>query len=647
MLFTPHTLGRKKLKNRIIYPAVLSIYAQQNRVTDRLITYYEERARGGAAMLITEGMAIHPSSVPQPGVVCIFDPDNFAGLQKMAAAVESHDCRLVGQLWHVGRQALWNPVDAPMGVSSLPDAYSWSVPHVMNEDDIREVIAAYVHCAQILQRAGFSGVELHGAHGYLITQFLSPWSNTRTDAYGGDLERRTRFVRDIVSGIRQACGDDFIVGLKMSGDEGVKGGIDEQEAGRIAERLAQAGGLDYLGFGQGNFSPSLEDHTPDMNYAAGPFMDLQSRLRPHAKPISVVAFGRVLDVDHAEQLLKDGVADLIGMGRALVSDPALPNKAQRGQKDQIRPCVFCNVCWAEIHAGKPMACIHNPELARPGEADWTPPAAERQRHVVVVGSGVAGMEAAWVAAARGHQVTWVGSSTPGGKTRLEAGLPGRAELDKVMQFQLARIREHGVKMLVNQKASVADIQALKPDAVVLATGSRMRATALAAGSQPSIDARDWLAANLSAPVGEKQAGTVVLFDQDHGAGTYALADLLAKRYSKLVVLTPRTQLGRAIAYVNLIGVYRRLHQARAEIVGAALPQRWSSRQLTYVNAFNGDETVIDHVDLFLHATPREAQDELAAGLRSHGLEVHVVGDAYAPRTLLAAIHEGHRAGLNV
>ena len=210
-----------------------------------------------------------------------------------------------------------------------------------------------------------------------------------------------------------------------------------------------------------------------------------------------------------------------------------------------------------------------------------------------------------------------------------------------------KAQEHGVKTLVNAQANVADIQALKPDAVVLATGSRMRATALAAGSQPSIDARDWLAANQSAPVGEKLAGTAVLFDQDHGAGTYALADLLAKRYSKLVVLTPRTQLGRAIAYVNLIGVYRRLHQARAEIVGAALPQRWTSRQLTYVNAFNGDETVIDHVDLFLHATPREAQDELAAGLRSQGLEVHVVGDAYAPRTLLAAIHEGHRAGLNV
>jgi glycine/D-amino acid oxidase-like deaminating enzyme len=352
-------------------------------------------------------------------------------------------------------------------------------------------------------------------------------------------------------------------------------------------------------------------------------------------------------VDHAEQLLQEGVADLIGMGRALISDPALPNKAQRGQKEQIRPCVFCNVCWAEIHAGKPMACIHNPELAHHGEADWTPPVAPQPRHVVVVGSGVAGMEAAWIAAARGHRVTWVGSEQPGGKTRLEAALPGRAELGKVMQYQLARIREHSVKTVVNPHASVADIEALRPDAVVLATGSRMRATSLASGSQPSLDARDWLAREVSAASPERRPGTAVLFDQDHGAGTYALADLLAKRYSKLVVLTPRTQLGRAIAYVNLIGVYRRLHQARADIIGAALPVRWTGRQLTYANAFNGDETVIDQVDLFLHATPREAQDALVAGLRGRGLEVHVVGDAYAPRTLLAAIHEGHRAGLTV
>src|SRR5574340_292537 len=195
-LFTPFELAGKRLKNRIVFPAVLSIYALQNRVTQRLIDYYAARAEGGAAMLITEGLAIHPSSVPQPAVATVFEPENFSGFERMAEAVERHDCRLLGQLWHVGRQALWNPVDAPVGVSSLPDAYSWSVPHVMDRGEIRALVEAYVSSARTLQRAGFSGVELHGGHGYLITQFLSPWSNVRDDDYGGDLERRTRFVRD-------------------------------------------------------------------------------------------------------------------------------------------------------------------------------------------------------------------------------------------------------------------------------------------------------------------------------------------------------------------------------------------------------------------------------------------------------------------
>ena len=431
MLFTPFHLGRKRLKNRIVFPAVVSMYAQQHRVTPRMIDFYAARAAGGAAMLITEGLSVHSSSVPAPGIVTIFDPANFAGLQQLAQAVERHDCRLLGQLWHVGRQALWNPVEAPVGVSSLPDAYSWSVPHVMSGDEVRGIVAAFVESAETLKRAGFSGVELHGGHGYLITQFLSPWSNVRDDEYGGDLERRTRFVREIVAGVRASCGDDFIIGLKMSGDEGVAGAIDGDEAGRIAARLSNAGGLDYIGFAQGNFSISLEDHTPDMNYPAGPFMDLQKRLREHARPLAVLAFGRVLDATHAERILADGVGDLVAMGRALIADAALPNKARAGNSAQTRPCIFCNVCWGEIHAGKPIACLHNPQLGTPDEATWRPAPASKRRKVVVVGSGVAGLEAAWVAAQRGHEVTLLGSQHAGGKTRLESQLPGRADVAKV------------------------------------------------------------------------------------------------------------------------------------------------------------------------------------------------------------------------
>ncbi len=389
-LFTPFELAGKRLRNRIVFPAVLSNFARENRVTPRLVDYYAERAAGGAAMLVTEGLAIHASSVPQPNVATVFDAANFEGFQRLAAAVERHDCRLLGQLWHVGRQQLWSPVDAPVGVSALPDAYSWSVPHVMTPDEIGVIARAFVDAARTLQRAGFSGVELHGGHGYLITQFLSPWSNTRDDAYGGDVEGRTRFVREMIAGIRAECGAGFIVGLKMPGDERVPGGIDGDEAGRIAARLAAAGGLDYVAFAQGNFSPSLEDHTPDMHYPPGPFMALQRRLREHARPMPVLALGRVLDAAHAEQLLGDGVGDLIGMGRALVADAALPAKALAGKAAATRPCIFCNVCWAEIHVGKPIACIHNPHLGTPGEAAWQPAPAGRKRRIVVVGSGVAG-----------------------------------------------------------------------------------------------------------------------------------------------------------------------------------------------------------------------------------------------------------------
>ncbi len=210
----------------------------------------------------------------------------------------------------------------------------------------------------------------------------------------------------------------------MPGDERVPGGIDGDEAGRIAARLAQAGGLDYVAFAQGNFSPSLEDHTPDMHYPPGPFMALQRRLREHARPIPVLALGRVLDAAHAERLLGEGVGDLIGMGRALVADAALPAKALAGKAAATRPCIFCNVCWAEIHVGKPIACIHNPHLGTPGEAAWQPAPAARKRRIVVVGSGVAGLEAAWVAASRGHDVTLLGSRAGGRQGAARIAAPG-------------------------------------------------------------------------------------------------------------------------------------------------------------------------------------------------------------------------------
>ena len=225
-LFSPLELAGVRLRNRIVHGATVTNLGRTNGVGEPMIAHLRARAAGGAAMIVSGGMAVDSGSVPNPHVVSLSEAGSRDGLARLAEAVEGEDCRLLGQLWHVGRQQLWSPQATALGVSHLPDPLSWSVPHVMELGDIERLEAAFVAGARVLRDAGFSGAELHGAHGYLITQFLSPASNLRDDAYGGDRDRRLRFLRRVIAGIRETCGNGFVLGLKMPADEGTDGGID-------------------------------------------------------------------------------------------------------------------------------------------------------------------------------------------------------------------------------------------------------------------------------------------------------------------------------------------------------------------------------------------------------------------------------------
>jgi hypothetical protein len=311
--------------------------------------------------------------------------------------------------------------------------------------------------------------------------------------------------------------------------------------------------------------------------------------------------------------------------------------------------VFNNSCWGEVHAGKPLAEFHNVHLGGVGEAGWSPPAATRHRPVVAVEAGPAGLEAAWVAAAGGHAVTLLGASaTPGGKLALEARLPGHAEMARVIDHQLALAAQHGVQLRLGQPADERAVLELAPDEVIIVTGARLRRPQFLDGTQATTPrvlsahefARRW------GPDDTVRRGTALLYDHDHGAAVYAVAEALAASHRSTVIVTPRTHIAQAANYCSALGVFRRLCNQGVEIVPACEPVRLGERSLTLRNVFSGAERVLESVATFVFATPRQASDELAARLEAQ-VPVRLVGDAMAPRNLLIAIHEGRHAALAI
>lgn len=639
-LFSEMTLAGRRLRNRICLPATVTNLAHGNRITEPYKNFLIARADGGAALLVTEVIAVDPNAIAQPAIVTGFDAKNDADFADLACRTDAAGAALIGQLWHPGKQQLWGATSSPMGVSDQADAYSWTVPRVMTDGEIEAVAASYIAVAAKLSNLGYAGVELHGAHGYLINQFLSPWSNLREDRWGGSVENRIRFARTIAAGIRAEAGPGFIIGLKLPATEEVAGGIDPDEAERLTQALASHGLFDYFAYGQGNFSLSLESHVPDIYYRPGHFLEQIRRMRAAANGTPVMALGRIGQPAEAEAVIADGAGDLVAMSRALIADADWPKKAQAGDIALIRPTTFDNAAWGLVHQGKPLLDHLNPHIGQADESGWRPPRSTTPKRVAVVGAGPAGLQAAWVAAAAGHDVTLFGAGA-GGALRLEATLPGRADMGRLTAWQLGMARRHGVHMRLGGQATAADVRAAAPDTVILATGgTQPLPESLQTADGPMLSGRDYLRQEYDGP-----RDRVVLFDQDHTAAVYGLADRLAADFREVWLLTPRPGFAEGVNYCSAIGVYRRLYGAGIHLTPAATPTALDAGALRWRNPYSGDETVIDDVDLFVYATPRSPDLALLDGLAR--MDVRRAGDCQSPRPLMAAVHAGQASGLAV
>jgi len=658
-LFSPFKLRGVTLRNRVVHASMSTRYVTAGEVSAPLIAYHVNRARGGAAMLITEPLNLLPMQ-RNPQKVQVLEPANRAGLAHWAASVGAAGAQLIGQVQDPGRgrhQAGRNH-DA-IGPSPLPDDLGWVVPRALSTEEVAALVRDFAAGAVVLRDAGFAGVEISAGHGHLFHQFLAERSNQRRDRYGGDLEGRARLLTELCLELRRRCGEAFLIGVKLPAEDGMPRGIDAAAAEAVTRLVHATGVVDYLTWCRGAHSRHLGWHLPDLHGPRSPWVARIAELGKHAPGVAIGALGLITDPNEGERIVRDGLADLVMLGRPLVTDAAWALKAAQGREAEIRYCVSCNTCWGAIVDGGRLACDNNPRVGEADEVDWRPARATRTRRIVIVGAGPAGLEAAWVAAARGHAVTVFGASAAvGGKTRLHAALPGGENLSSVYDYQYLRAREHGVRFELGVQAGVAEVKSLNPEAVLLATG--------ATPDWPSWLPDEWrdpelfpnirlLAARLvqrtAAAGGERQAGLALIYDHDHTAFTYATAELLARRFARVALVTPREGVAAEEPLVNRQGIQQRLALAQVQIIGFAEPvvdERIGEGRVVLRSVLvERDLVELDGLALLCHATARVPNDALAEPLRRAGLAVHTIGDCRAPRSLRVATYEGYRAGLEL
>lgn len=650
VLFSPVDIGGVRLRNRLAHASVMTRFVRDALPTETMFHYLESRARGGTGLIVTEplGMLPHQNGGDR---IRVWDDGGLDHLKRMAEVVERHDSRLMGQAQDPGRgRHAIGRNDNAIGASALPDDLSWTVPHPLSAGDIRRLVAEWAAASRRLQRAGFAGVEISAGHGHLFHQFLSPWSNRREDGYGGDVAGRTRLLREVMAAIRAACGRPFIIGVKLPGADGVPGSIDLDEAARIAAAIGATGEADYWTWVWGAHANSLHEHLPGPAGPRAPYLEHIRRLRQAAPAIPTGAIAYITDPNEGERALTDGTADLVFLGRPLITDPTFGEKCRTGREAEIRYCVSCNTCWRTIVDGTRLECDNNPRVGLPEEGDWHPARVAAPKRIVVVGSGIAGMEAALTAALRGHSVTLFGASDePGGKTRLFAELPGGEHLSSIYDYQRLAGNKAGVRYRFGTPADLQMVLAEKPDAVVLATGARMGLPAFV----PPEYAEEGFVPDLRTLMMElrgrkdRTEGRILVYDRDHTDMTYAATQRLTELFGGVILVTPRERIASDVPLVNRQAIYERLYRRHVDIhtcVDLADLDGLEDGKLTLVNVYNGEPTVVEDVVAVTYATARVPEDSLRAPLEAAGITVVTVGDCHAPRTILAATRQGYQIG---
>ena len=634
-LFSPFQIGKLELKNRIVMPPMATNFAgEDGSVNERHIAYYLRRARGQVGYITFEHTGVLRQGRAFPNMALVDSDQHIPPFKKLVEAVHKEGGKIVIQINHAGRQTsasiTGSPIVAP---SAVPCPVRKEMPKELTHEEIEKIIEAFGAAAFRVKETGADGIEIHMAHGYLINQFLSPFSNRREDAYGGDADRRMRMALEVLRAVRNRVGADFPVLCRLSADEYVEGGLKLEDSKAIAKAL-EGNGADALHVSACVAASGYLNHPP--YYAEeGIFVHLAQGIRS-VVGIPVISVGRIRTPELANRILEEKKADLISMGRALIADPELPAKALQGRTEEIIPCISCNRCIQSIRKGA-LACAVNPETGR--EGIFKLKKTDRPKKIWVIGGGPAGMKAAEIAALRGHQVTLYEKQERLGGRFLLAAVPPKKQLLKDFIDQLERqLQKLPVKVFIGRPFTPASLRRGKPNAVIVATGAKPLVPPIdGIREAKTISVDDALSGSVS--LGEK-----VLVIGGGGIGA-EVADHLSEKGKEVTLI----EMKEGIA-LDLVGhlqhfLNKRLREKGVRILTSTKATRFE-KQGVWVEDPQGTRKLegFDSIVTVLGSTP---DDELVESLKRKVPEVYVVGDASKPREVMEALFEGEEIALKI
>lgn len=635
----PLKIGSMEVRNRFVMPPMVTNYAASDgSVTDRIIDYHEARAKGGVGLIIVEAIYVHQTGKGFSNELGIDRDELIPGLRKLVNTAHHHGAKIACQLYHAGRQTSSDVTRMKLvAPSPIPCPVKQEIPKQLSTLEIKGLIEEFRHAARRAKQAGFDAVEIHGAHGYLLNQFLSAYSNKRQDEYGGSFENRMRFPLEVVNSVREEVGMDFPIIYRLSAEEYVEGGLTTEDTTWFAQQLIEAG-VNAIHVSGGVYASAAMIIQPAA-LTQGLYIENAAAIK-HAidDAVPVIVVGRIKNPEMAEAIIRGGQADFVAMGRALLADPNLPNKVREGRLAEIRNCLGCNQgCIDRLFEDEDIACMINPLTGNEGEYDLAAPVEKKK--VLIIGAGPAGLEATRIAAMRGHEtILFEKEDQLGGQLRIAAKPPLKSELHDLLHYLTRQVETSNAEIVKGWKADISAIRELQPDVVILATGSEPVIPNIPGIFQRNVvTGHDVL--NDSVSVGNK---VVVLGGGMVGCET---AEYLAERGKTVTIIEVMDELASDVGSLTRALMLNRIAEKNISVLTNCHVQEIIGDQIR-VSKDDG-HGFLTGIDTIVVAVGSRSVNEMAGVIKREGIPVYTIGDATKPRKILDAIHEGFKLAYNI